>query len=49
MIITLFIYKKNWMESNCLKTTELLQEDNLLFTSNPPESPGTHLINLGRM
>ena len=37
------------MEFNCLKTTELLQENNLLFTNKPPESPGTHLINLGRM
>ena len=34
---------------NCLKATEPLQEDSLLFTTKSPEIPGTHLIDLGMM
>ena len=34
---------------NCLKATETLRIDSLLFTTKSPEIPGTHLINLGRM
>ena len=32
-----------------LKATEPLQGDSLCFTTNFPEIPGTHLIDLGRM
>ena len=38
-----------WMGFNCLKATGPLQGGSLLFTTKFPESPGTHLINLGRM
>ena len=38
-----------WIGFNCLKTTETLRGDSLLFTAKFPENPGTHLINLGRM
>ena len=31
------------MEFNCLKATEPLQRDSLLFTTNSLEIPGTHL------
>ena len=34
---------------NCLKATEPLRGDNLLFTNRPPGLPGTYLINLQRM
>ena len=30
------------MGFNWLKTTEALREDSLLFTTKPPEIPGTH-------
>ena len=33
----------------CLKATEPLKEDSLLFTTKFPEIPGTHLIDLGRV
>ena len=35
-----------WMGFNCLKTTEPLQGDNLLFTIHFPGIPGTHLTDL---
>ena len=31
------------MELNCLKATEPLRRDSLLFTNKFPEIPGTHL------
>ena len=34
---------------NCLKATEPLRGDSLLFTTQSPGFPGTHLIDLGRM
>ena len=34
---------------NCLKATESLRGDSLLFTTHSPEVPGTHLNDLGRM
>ena len=34
---------------NCLKDTEPLQGDSLLFTFKSPEVPGAHFINLERM
>ena len=34
-----------WMGPNCLKDTEPLRADSLLFTIQPPGDPGTHLIN----
>ena len=34
------------MRFNCLKAAETLQGNILLFTTNFPEVPGTHLINL---
>ena len=34
---------------NCLKASEPLQGDSLLFTTKFPEIPGTHLSDLGRM
>ena len=34
---------------NCLKATEPLQGDSLLFTTKSPGVSGTHLIDLGRM
>ena len=37
------------MEFNCLKATEPLQEDCLLFTTMSHGDPGTHLIGLVRM
>ena len=37
------------MGFNCLKATEPLQGDSLLFTTTFPEFPGTHFIDLGRM
>ena len=44
-ILLLFL----WMGFNCLKATEPLRGASLLFTTKFPESPGTHLINLGRL
>ena len=38
-----------WMEFDCLRATELLLGDSLLFTIQFPGVPGTQLINLGRM
>ena len=37
------------MGFNCLKATEQLRGDSLLFTTKSPEGPGTHLIDFGRM
>ena len=37
------------MGFNCLKTTKSLRRDSLLFTTQSPEVPGTHLIDLRRM
>ena len=37
------------MGSNYLKATEPLLGGSLIFTSQSPENPGTHLIDLGRM
>ena len=34
------------MRFTCLKTTELLRGDSLLFTTNSPEIPGTNLIDI---
>ena len=34
---------------DCLKATEPLRGDSLLFTTQFPRFPNTHLINLGRM
>ena len=42
------LYPFLWMGFNCLKATEPLQRNSLLFTTKIPEIPGTHLINLGR-
>ena len=38
-----------WMGFNCLKATEPLRRDSLLFTTKFPEVSSTHLINLGYM
>ena len=38
-----------WMGFNCLKATQPLQEDTLLFTTQSPGVPGTHLIESGKM
>ena len=35
------------MAPNCLKDTESLRGDSLLFTIQSPGVPGTHLINFG--
>ena len=35
-----------WMGLNCLKATEPLRGDSLLFTTRSPSTPGTHLIDL---
>ena len=37
------------MGFNCLKATEPLQGWSLLFTTKFPETPCTHLINIGKM
>ena len=37
------------MGFNCIKATEPLRRDSLLFTTKFPEIPGTGLIDLGRM
>ena len=34
---------------NCLKHAKPLEEDSLLFTTQSPGVPGTHLINFGGM
>ena len=52
-----FFFKKNtllygpflWMGFNCLKATEPLRGDSLLFTIQFPGVPGAQLIDLGRM
>ena len=36
-----------WVGPNCLKDTEPLQADSLLFTIQPSGVPGTHLMNFG--
>ena len=38
-----------WMWFNCLKVTEPLRGDSLLFTTQSPGFPSTHLIDLRRM
>ena len=38
-----------WMGINCLKGTEPLQGDSLLFTAKFPDIPGTHLIDVGKI
>ena len=38
-----------WRGFNCLKATESLQGDGLLFTKTPPGDPSIHFIDLGRM
>ena len=38
-----------WMGFNCLKATEPLRGDSLLFTIQFSGVPGTQLIDLGRM
>ena len=38
-----------WMGFNCLKATEPLQGDSLIFTTKSPEVPATHLVDLERM
>ena len=38
-----------WMGLNCLKATWPLQGDSLLFTTQPPGVPDTHLINFDRI
>ena len=38
-----------WMGFNCLKATEPLRRDSLLFTTQFPGVPGTHLIDFRRM
>ena len=38
-----------WMTFNYLKATEPLRGGSLLFTTKFLESPGTHVIDLGRM
>ena len=38
-----------WLGFNCIKATEPLRGDSLLFTTRSPGVPGTYLIDLGRM
>ena len=38
-----------WIGFNCLKATEPLRGESLLFTIQSPGFSGTHLIDLGRM
>ena len=38
-----------WKGFNCLKATESLRGNSLLFTSQFPEVPGAQLMKLGRM
>ena len=37
------------MRFNCLKHAKPLEGDSLLFTTQSPGVPGTHLINFGGM
>ena len=37
------------MAFNCLKAKEPLRGDSLLFPTQPPDAPSTHLMDLGRM
>ena len=37
-----------WIAFNCLKATEPLRGDSLLFTTQSPRIPGNFLINLER-
>ena len=50
---TNYLTRKIWplfMEGfNCLRATEPQQEDNLLFTTQSPGIPVTHLIEFGSM
>ena len=38
-----------WMGFNCLKAIKPLRRATLIFTTKSPETPGTHLIDLGRV
>ena len=38
-----------WMGFNCLKATQSLQGDSLLFPTGSPGLPGTHLVDLRRI
>ena len=38
-----------WMGFNCLEATDPLQGGSLPFSTQSPEVPGTHLINLRMM
>ena len=38
-----------WMGFNCIKATEPLRGDRLIFTTQFAGFPGTHLIDLRRM
>ena len=38
-----------WMEFNCVKATEPLQWNSLLFTTQSLDVPGNHLINFDLM
>ena len=38
-----------WLGFNCLKAIQPLRGGSLLFTTQFPEIPGTHFIDLGRM
>ena len=38
-----------WMGLNCLKATQPLQGDSLLFSTQSPRVPGTNLINYDGM
>ena len=49
-MINLKLYSPfSWMWFSCPKATEPLRGDSLLFTTQSPGVPGTHLIDLGRM
>ena len=41
--------KKSFYMKNCLKVTEQLRGDSLLFTAQFPGVPGTNLIDFGKM
>ena len=41
--------KKSFYMKNCLKVTEQLRGDSLLFTTQFPGVPGTNLIDFGKM
>ena len=38
-----------WIGFNCLKATEPLQEDSVLFSLNFPGVPGTHIVDFKKM